>query len=244
MPPGYSEPTTTPKRKRQSASEDHFRRDVPGAAEVAVLPGCHRRGHRRLGRARGGGQGRDRPRRRGRAGGHRGRAGRPARRGPVAAHDEGRLLPWRAGALQRRGRNRPGAVGHPRQVAGRAGAPVARRRGARRGARLRLDRWRRALRGGRGGGAAGGERAHRGENERLGSHRAHAHSRRGRRRRRAAGGRAGGDRRFPGCSGGFPRPLRCRRSTPGDPRAGAAAAAVRGGAGAARIRAPTRRCRR
>ena len=50
------------------------------------------------------------------------RPGPAAHRGPLAGAHQGRLLPGRPGALQRRRRPRPGAVGHRR--ARRYGAPV------------------------------------------------------------------------------------------------------------------------
>lgn len=68
-----------------------------------------------------------------------------------------RLLPGRAGALRRRRRDRPGAVGHRGQGAGRAGPPAARRARP----RLQLDRRRRTVGPGRVGAGAQGSGVHR-----------------------------------------------------------------------------------
>ena len=89
-------------------------RDLPRPAALAVLPGGDRRGRRRLGRAGGRGPRRDGPHRGRGAGRIPDRRGPAADRGPLAGADQGRLLPRRPGALQRRRRPRPGAVGHRR----------------------------------------------------------------------------------------------------------------------------------
>lgn len=132
----------------------------------------------------------------------------------MADHRQGRLLPGRAGALQRPGRHRPGPVGHQGQGTRRARVRTPRRPGAGEGPGVPLDRRRQRIRTRRSGAARGGRGLRRREAQPRRAAAAPGHPGRGAHRggpprRTARRGRLGrGHRRR------LPRPLLHRHGPP------------------------------